>query len=100
MQTLNSQDPVAIAVTEAIRTGDLPGLQLLLAENPGLATTRITEDCGMGARSLRDAHPWALPSSAPLACAMVRISERSRYPPGRAAARAAGSSVRTVRSTP
>lgn len=56
MQTLDPQDPLAIAVTEAIRTGDLLALQRLLAENPGLATARITEDgqdsCGKGTRSL------------------------------------------------
>ncbi|MFD3928327.1 ankyrin repeat domain-containing protein [Streptomyces sp. NPDC058614] len=52
METLDSQDPLAIAVTEAIRTGDLPVLQRLLAENPGLATAHITGDCGKEARSL------------------------------------------------
>jgi ankyrin repeat protein len=34
-------EPVAIAVVEAIRNGDLEALQRLLGENPRLATTRI-----------------------------------------------------------
>lgn len=54
VQTLTSQDPPAVAVTEAIRTGDLPGLRQLLADHPALATARITEqgEDGRGARSL------------------------------------------------
>ncbi|PPS70922.1 MULTISPECIES: ankyrin repeat domain-containing protein [Streptomyces] len=54
MQTLTSRDPLAVAVTEAIRAGDLPGLRHLLAEHPGLATVRITEEGedGTGTRSL------------------------------------------------
>ncbi|MFF8669966.1 ankyrin repeat domain-containing protein [Streptomyces sp. NPDC015242] len=54
MQTLTSQDPVAVAVTDAIRTGDLPRLRRLLTGHPGLATARITErgEDGPGARSL------------------------------------------------
>ncbi|MEU0458269.1 hypothetical protein ABZ322_36055, partial [Streptomyces sp. NPDC006129] len=54
MQTLTSQDPLAVAVTEAIRAGDLPGLRRLLADHPGLATARVTEhgENGKGTRSL------------------------------------------------
>ncbi|WP_237525008.1 ankyrin repeat domain-containing protein [Streptomyces sp. SID5643] len=54
MQTLTSQDPPAVAVTEAIRAGDLPGLRRLLAGHPGLAAARITEqgEDGRGTRSL------------------------------------------------
>ncbi|MGW0989848.1 ankyrin repeat domain-containing protein [Streptomyces sp. NPDC002486] len=54
MQTLTSRDPLAVAVTEAIRGGDLPGLRQLLADHPGLATARITEqdEEGRGTRSL------------------------------------------------
>ncbi|MEV3972984.1 ankyrin repeat domain-containing protein [Streptomyces sp. NPDC050698] len=43
MLTLTSQDPPAVAVTAAIRAGDLPRLRRLLAEHPGLARARITE---------------------------------------------------------
>ncbi|WP_406065119.1 ankyrin repeat domain-containing protein [Streptomyces sp. NBC_01077] len=54
-RTLSSQDPVAVAVTEAIVTGDLDALRALLAEDPGLARARVVEDregCGPGGRSL------------------------------------------------
>ncbi|MEU9335784.1 ankyrin repeat domain-containing protein [Streptomyces sp. NPDC048290] len=43
MTTLNSLDPSAVAVTEAIRTGDLAALRGLLADQPGLASAQITE---------------------------------------------------------
>ncbi|MEU7072077.1 ankyrin repeat domain-containing protein [Streptomyces narbonensis] len=52
---LDSLDPVAVAVTEAIRSGDLDALRRLLAEHPGLATARVVEEregCGPGGRSL------------------------------------------------
>ncbi|MFB6849544.1 ankyrin repeat domain-containing protein [Streptomyces sp. NPDC056373] len=54
MRTLTSRDPLAVAVTEAIRAGDLPRLRHLLTEHPGLATVRITEEGedGPGTRSL------------------------------------------------
>ncbi|MFF3399499.1 ankyrin repeat domain-containing protein [Streptomyces sp. NPDC002659] len=51
MQNVNSQDPLAVDVTEAIRAGDLPALRQLLADHPGLATARISEDCGSGKQS-------------------------------------------------
>jgi ankyrin repeat protein len=54
LRTLTSQDPLAVAVTEAIRVGDLPALRHLLAEHPGLAAVRVTghgED-GKGTPSL------------------------------------------------
>jgi hypothetical protein len=39
--TLDPEDPLAVAVVEAIRGGDLDGLRRLLADHPGLATARI-----------------------------------------------------------
>ncbi|MEU9027282.1 ankyrin repeat domain-containing protein [Streptomyces sp. NPDC048383] len=41
MQVLDADDPQAIAVTAAIRSGDLPALRRLLESHPGLATARI-----------------------------------------------------------
>jgi ankyrin repeat protein len=41
---LAPEDPLATAVAEAIRGGDLEGLRRLLAEHPGLATARIGHD--------------------------------------------------------
>ncbi|MFB6857211.1 ankyrin repeat domain-containing protein [Streptomyces sp. NPDC001939] len=53
--TIDSQDPLAVTVTRAIRQGDVPALRRLLAENPGLASAKIAEtahpDCS-GIRTL------------------------------------------------
>ncbi|MFI8793204.1 ankyrin repeat domain-containing protein [Streptomyces sp. NPDC055105] len=53
--TIDSRDPLAVAVTQAIRQGDVPGLRHLLAENPWLASAGIAEtarpDCS-GIRTL------------------------------------------------
>jgi ankyrin repeat protein len=40
---LGANDPLAVAVTEAIHGGDLDGLNRLLGDNPGLATARINQ---------------------------------------------------------
>lgn len=54
MPDLSSTSPLAVAVTEAIRTGNVTALKQLLAEYPELATTRILDaSCnGGGARTL------------------------------------------------
>jgi ankyrin repeat protein len=41
MLTIDPSEPLAVAVIEAIHSGDLAGLNRLLRENPGLATARI-----------------------------------------------------------
>jgi hypothetical protein len=41
MWNLDPNDPLAVTVIEAIRGGDLDGLNRLLGDNPGLATARI-----------------------------------------------------------
>src|ERR1700736_5182835 len=41
MLSLHSDEPLAVAAVEAIRTGDIEALKRLLSENPGLATARI-----------------------------------------------------------
>jgi len=41
---VDPEDPLAVAVSQAIRTGDLEGLRRLLAANPGLATARLGHD--------------------------------------------------------
>ncbi|MCM1965180.1 ankyrin repeat domain-containing protein [Streptomyces sp. G1] len=43
MLHLSSEDPLAVAVTAAIRGGDLDGLRRLLAAHPGLAGSRIVK---------------------------------------------------------
>ncbi|MGW3944104.1 ankyrin repeat domain-containing protein [Streptomyces phaeochromogenes] len=55
METLDSQDPLAVAVTEAIRGGDLATLRQCLTEHPGLADTRIVRH-GAGAGTLSLLH--------------------------------------------
>ncbi|MFG2026604.1 ankyrin repeat domain-containing protein [Streptomyces sp. NPDC048825] len=53
METLDSRDPLSVAVTEAIRGGDVTALRQCLAEHPELATARIVEHgSGAGSRSL------------------------------------------------
>jgi hypothetical protein len=42
--TIDAEQPLAVAVVAAIRSGDLPALQRLLAEHPQLATARIGGD--------------------------------------------------------
>jgi hypothetical protein len=43
MLDIDKTDPLGIAVTKAIQSGDLDALNRLLAENPGLATGRVNE---------------------------------------------------------
>jgi hypothetical protein len=42
--TIDSEDPLAVAVVAAIHTGDLQTLRRLLDENPALATARLGDD--------------------------------------------------------
>ena len=43
---LDSDDPLAVEVVRTIRAGELATLRRLLAEHPGLATTRIADPSG------------------------------------------------------
>ncbi|MEV0255237.1 ankyrin repeat domain-containing protein [Streptomyces sp. NPDC050732] len=53
MAVLDAEDPLAIAVTGAIRSGDVSALRRLLDAHPGLATTGIRQDGeAAGTRSL------------------------------------------------
>lgn len=45
-RVLRPDDPLAVAVTEAIRVGDVEELTRLLHDNPGLATARIRNENG------------------------------------------------------
>jgi hypothetical protein len=49
--TIPSDDPLALAVVDAIRTGAVAALKRLLEQNPGLATVRLGND-GTTTRSL------------------------------------------------
>jgi uncharacterized protein len=53
MRTIDTGDPLAVAVVEAIHAGDVAQLKRLLADNPGLATARLgTDDSDGMTRSL------------------------------------------------
>jgi ankyrin repeat protein len=58
--TIGTEDPLAVAVVEAIHTGDLPTLRRLLEENPGLAAARLGDDDpeGMSRALLHVATDW------------------------------------------
>ncbi|MDF2714215.1 MAG: ankyrin repeat-containing protein [Paenibacillus sp.] len=43
MTLIPEESPLAVAVVDAIRSGDVQALKKLLADNPGLATARIAE---------------------------------------------------------
>ncbi|MEU7581905.1 ankyrin repeat domain-containing protein [Streptomyces sp. NPDC041068] len=53
MAVLEARDPLAVAVTEAIRAGDVPALRELLGAHPSLASAGIRQDGeAAGTRSL------------------------------------------------
>jgi uncharacterized protein len=55
---LSSDDPVAVEVVHAIRTGELTLLRRLLAEHPGLATSPIVDRSGSGRTLLHVVADW------------------------------------------
>jgi uncharacterized protein len=70
---VDPEDPLATAVTQAIRTGDLDGLRRLLDGNPGLATARLGHDRpgGMTRSLLHVATDW--PGQFPNGAATVAL---------------------------
>jgi uncharacterized protein len=60
MVTIDTEDPLAIAATEAIHAGDVPTLKRLLREHPELATARLGDDepAGMSRTLLHVATDW------------------------------------------
>ena len=60
MVTIDTEDPLAVAVVEAIHAGDTAALKRLLAANPALATTRLGDDDreGMSRTLLHVATDW------------------------------------------
>ena len=73
MTTIDTEDPLAVAVVEAIHTGDLPTLERLLRENPGLARARLGDDDpdGMSRTLLHVATDW--PGRFPNGAATVAV---------------------------
>lgn len=70
MVIIGSGQPVAVAVGEAIRTGDVESLQELLAQNPGLAAAQIG-DHTMSRTLLHAATDW--PGHYPNGAATVSV---------------------------
>jgi uncharacterized protein len=60
MATISTDHPLAVAVVEAIHTGNLPTLKRLLREHPDLATARLGDDDpdGMSRTLLHVATDW------------------------------------------
>jgi uncharacterized protein len=58
MTTIDPEQPLAVAVVQAIQTGDLAALKRLLAENPGLATGRLGDEGGESRSLLHVATDW------------------------------------------
>ena len=58
--TIDTEDPLAVAVVEAIQTGDVATLKRLLDRNPGLAAARLGDDepGGMSRALLHVATDW------------------------------------------
>jgi FOG: Ankyrin repeat len=57
---LDTEDPLAVTVVEAIHTGDVAGLTRLLADHPGLAAVRLgtAGSCGMSRTLLHVVTDW------------------------------------------
>jgi ankyrin repeat protein len=68
---LDADDPIAVALGEAIRAGDLSAVQRLLDEHPGLASARIQGRRGGSRTPLHFASDW--PGYFPNGPAIVRL---------------------------
>src|SRR5215210_390051 len=58
MNALPGDDPMAVALVDAIRAGDLAMLRRLLIDHPGLATVGITGGDGLSRTPLHVATDW------------------------------------------
>ncbi|HEV7241854.1 MAG TPA: ankyrin repeat domain-containing protein [Thermoanaerobaculia bacterium] len=55
---IRAEDPLAVAVGSAIRSGDVDELKRLLNETPDLANGRIVDECGVARTLLHVAADW------------------------------------------
>jgi ankyrin repeat protein len=71
--TIQTDEPLAIAVVGAIQTGDLGSLTRLLSENPGLASATISGGDGMSRTLLHVATDWPghFPNGAAIVAALM-----------------------------
>jgi uncharacterized protein len=87
-RTIDPEDPLAVAVVEAIHSGDLATVKQLLHENPALASVRLGDDApeGMSRTLLHVATDWPghFPNGAEtvalLAAAGADVNARFRGP--------------------
>jgi ankyrin repeat protein len=83
MDMVDSSDPAAMALVQAIRTGNMTALEWALAERPGLAAARIRLGEGRSATALHVATDW--PGYFPGGPAVVRaLIEAGADPDARA----------------
>ena len=88
MATIDTRDPLAVAVVEAIHAGDVATLKRLLEENPGLAEARLGDDDpeGMSRALLHVATDWPghFPNGAAVVASLVEagadVNARFRGP--------------------
>ena len=98
MVMLARDDPVASTLVEAIRGGDLQGLERLLGEHPGLATARIADGKGGSGTPLHIATDWPghFPNGAATVAVLVEagaeVNARFRGPHGETPLHGAASS--------
>ena len=84
---LAADDPLAMAITRAIRTGDVPALEQLVAQEPGLASARIVGADGVARSTIHLATDW--PGHFPNVAATLRVlvsagaDVNARMPPHR-----------------
>ncbi len=75
MMYIHTEDPLAVAVVEAIHTGDVQKLKWLLAENPELSQARLGDNdpCGMSRTLLHVATDWPghFPNGAKTVAALI-----------------------------
>src|SRR5918994_7021509 len=71
--TVDTEEPLAVDVVDAIHTGDVPRLKRLLAEHPGLAAVRLGDDDpdGMNRSLLHVATDW--PGHFPNVAATIEV---------------------------
>ena len=85
MRTLPHTDPVAIALTAAIRSGDLQALDDLLTSDPSLAQARLADQRGVPRSLLHVATDWPghFPGGAAIIAALARAGAdvNARMPP-------------------
>ncbi len=82
MVMLARDDPVASTRVEAIRGGDLQGLERLLGEHPGLATARIADGKGGSGTPLHIATDWPghFPNTAAVIAMLIQAGADPNVP--------------------